>query len=56
LNVRSVLISDKKDLIAVALPHQSTQLASLVNVILLKRRKTDANQLLDEYSDIFASA
>jgi ABC-type amino acid transport substrate-binding protein len=55
LNVRSVLISDKKDLIAVALPYQSAQLANLVNVILLKRKKIDANQLLDEYSDIFAA-
>lgn len=55
LNVRSVLISDKKDLIAVALPYQSTQLASLVDVILLKRKKIDANQLLDEFSDIFSS-
>ena len=56
LNVRSVLISDRKDLIAVAMPYQSGQLASLVNVILQKERRLDANQLLDEYSDIFAPA
>jgi polar amino acid transport system substrate-binding protein len=56
LNVRSVLISDKRDLIAVAMPYQSSQLASLVNVVLQKERRLDANQLLDEYSDIFASA
>jgi polar amino acid transport system substrate-binding protein len=56
LNVRSVLISDKKDLIAVAAPYQSGQLVSLVNVILQKGRRLDANQLLDEYSDIFAPA
>jgi polar amino acid transport system substrate-binding protein len=56
LNVRSVLISDKRDLIAVTMPYQSGQLASLVNVILQKGRRLDANQLLDEYSDIFAPA
>lgn len=55
LNVRSVLISDERDLISVALPCQSEQLANLVNVILLKRKKLDANQLLDEYADIFAT-
>ena len=55
LNVRSVLINDKKDMIAVAAPYASTQLASLANVILLKRKKIDANQLLDEYADIFAT-
>jgi polar amino acid transport system substrate-binding protein len=56
LNVRSVLISDEKDYIAVAAPYQSTQLASLVNVILEKKKRLDANQLLDEYSDIFPAA
>jgi len=56
LNVRSVLISDRKDLIAVAMPYQSGQLASLVNVILQKERRLDANQLLDEYADIFGAA
>ena len=56
LNVRSVLISDKKDFIAIAMPYQSGQLASLVNVILQKERRLDANQLLDEYADIFAAA
>jgi polar amino acid transport system substrate-binding protein len=56
LNVRSVLISDKKDFIAVAAPYQSAQLTSLVNVVLEKQKRLDANQLLDEYSDIFASA
>jgi len=55
LNVRSVLISDKKDAIGIALPWQSTQFASLVNVILSKRRRFDANQLLDEYQDIFTA-
>ena len=55
LNVRSVLISDERDLISVALPYQSEQLANLVNVILLKRKKLDANQLLDEYADIFVT-
>ena len=55
LNVRSVLISDERDLISVALPYQSEQLANLVTVILLKRKKLDANQLLDEYADIFAT-
>ncbi|MBV8474155.1 MAG: transporter substrate-binding domain-containing protein [Hyphomicrobiales bacterium] len=56
LNVRSVLISDERDLISVAMRYQSEQLANLVNVILLKRKKLDANQLLDEYADIFATA
>lgn len=55
LNVRSVLISDERDLISVALPHESEQLGNLVNVILLKRKKLNANQLLDEYADIFAT-
>jgi polar amino acid transport system substrate-binding protein len=55
LNVRSVLVSDERDFISVALPHQSAQLANFVNVILLKRKKLDANQLLDEYADIFTT-
>ena len=55
LNVRSVLISDERDFISVALPYRSEQLANLVNVILLKRKKLNANQLLDEYADIFAT-
>lgn len=53
LNVRSVLISDKRDSIALALPWRSEQLAALVNVILGQRKKIDANQLLDEYADMF---
>jgi ABC-type amino acid transport substrate-binding protein len=56
LNVRSVLISDKRDLIAIAMPYQSGQLASLVDVVLQKERRMDANQLLDEYADMFAPA
>jgi ABC-type amino acid transport substrate-binding protein len=56
LNVRSVLISDERDFISVALPYQSEQLTKLVNVILLKRKKLNANQLLDQYADIFATS
>lgn len=53
LNVRSVLISDKRDSIALALPWQNTQMTAFVNVILTQRKKVDANQLLDEYADMF---
>ncbi len=53
LNVRSVLIGDKRDIIAVALPWQSAQLTAFSNVILRGKKKLDADQLLDMYSDMF---
>ena len=55
LTLRSVLITDIRDAIAVAVPSRSVQLLAVVNVILAQRRRYDANQLLDQYSDIFQS-
>ena len=55
LTVRSVLITDFHDPIAVAVPVGKSQLLSLVNVVLSQRQHYDANQLLDKYSDIFQS-
>jgi ABC-type amino acid transport substrate-binding protein len=55
LNLRSVLISDKRDYICAALPYSSAQLGRLADDLISRRRKLDANQLLDAYVDIFAS-
>jgi ABC-type amino acid transport substrate-binding protein len=55
LNVRSVLISDKRDFISAAFPCRSEQLGRLTDVVIAARRRLDANQLLDAYADIFAA-
>jgi polar amino acid transport system substrate-binding protein len=55
LNLRSVLITDIRDAIAVALPNTSLQLLALVDVLLSQRQKFEANQLLDAYPDVFKS-
>jgi ABC-type amino acid transport substrate-binding protein len=53
LNLGSMLVTDIRDSIALAVPSQSTQLLSVLNIMLTQRQQFDANQLLDHYSDIF---
>lgn len=53
LNLRSVLITDFRDSIAVAVPSASSQLLTLVNVVLSQRISYDANQLLNAYPNLF---
>jgi polar amino acid transport system substrate-binding protein len=53
LNVRSVLIGDRRDIIAIALPWQSSQLTAFANVILRGKKRLNADQLLDQYADMF---
>lgn len=53
LKLRSILITDIRDLIAVAAPSGSDQIVSLMNVMLAQRQQFDANHLLDAYADLF---
>ncbi|GGE12595.1 ABC transporter substrate-binding protein [Aureimonas endophytica] len=55
LNLGSTLITDIRDSIAFAVPGRSAQLLSVLNIMLAQRQQFDANQLLDQYSDIFAA-
>jgi len=55
LNVRSVLISDRRDYVCTAAPASSNQLVRLVDAIIMRRRRLDANQLLESYAEIFDS-
>ena len=53
LNLRSVLITDIRDSIAAALSYESPQLREITNTVISRMKKFDANQLLDQYADIF---
>lgn len=53
VNLRSVLVSDRRDYLGAALPWQSSQLTRFVNLVLARNKAVGVNQLLDSYSEIF---
>lgn len=53
LNLRSILVKDRRDAIAIAIPWQSTSLLRFVNLAISRNQTGSANDLLDAYPEIF---
>lgn len=54
LNLRTVIIDDTRDDIAIAVPWDSEQLLAFVNLYLSRLKPLTVNGLLDQYAEIFA--
>ncbi len=53
LNLRTILIDGTRDDIAIAVPWDSEQLLSVVNLYLSRQKPLTVNGLLDQYEEIF---
>lgn len=53
LNLRTVIIDDTRDDLAIAVPWDSEQLLSIVNLYLSRLKPLTVNGLLDQYQEIF---
>lgn len=53
LNLRTILIDGTRDDIAIAVPWDSKQLLSVVNLYLSRQKRLTVNGLLDQYEEIF---
>ncbi|NNC00928.1 peptidoglycan-binding protein, partial [Corallococcus exiguus] len=55
LNLRTVVINDTRDDVAIALPWQSEQLRTFVNLYLARMKPLTVDSLLDQFNEIFAA-